>query len=282
VTGAAGARVTGLPASAVRSALRAHWPEYVAEAACLGLFLLSAVLFTVLLEWPGSPARAALPDAFGRRALMGAAMGATAMALVYSRLGQRSGAHMNPAFTLAFLRLGKIEPADALFYVLAQLAGGVGGVLAAAAVLAALGAPGAIADPHVRYAVTVPGEAGALVAFGAEVAIAFGMMSLVLVLANHARVARATGVLVGLLVAAYIAFEAPLSGMSMNPARTLGSALPARVFDALWIYLSAPLVGMLAAAEIVPRTGLVREVMCAKLNHHTRLRCIFRCGWRSE
>jgi aquaporin Z len=265
--------------SALASALRAHWPEYLTEAACLGLFMVSAVTMCALLELPSSPVHGALPDPFVRRALMGAAMGATAMAIVYSPLGQRSGAHMNPAFTLAFLRLGKVAPADALFYVGAQIAGGVLGVLAAASVLALVGAPAAVADPHVRFAVTVPGPWGRTAAFAAEALCAFGMMTLVLVLANRPRIARITGICVGVLVALYITFEAPISGTSMNPARTLGSALPARVFDGLWIYLSAPVLGMLAAAELVPRSGLVREVLCAKLNHHTRLRCIFRCRW---
>ena len=75
------------------AALRRHWPEYLIEAFLLGAFMVSALGFTVLLEHPGSPVRAALPDALVRRALMGCAMGATAISLVYSPLGQRSGAH---------------------------------------------------------------------------------------------------------------------------------------------------------------------------------------------
>jgi aquaporin Z len=88
-----------------------HWREYAAEAVALGLFMVAATVCTVALEHPASPLRAALPEAFGRRLVMGLAMGATAAAIIYSPLGARSGAHMNPAVTLAFLWLGRMPAA---------------------------------------------------------------------------------------------------------------------------------------------------------------------------
>src|SRR5687767_11974542 len=114
---------------AFATALRRHWPEYLIEAFLLGAFMVSALGVTALLEHPASPVRAALPEPLVRRRLVGCGMGATAVSLVYSPWGQRSGAHFNPALTLTFLRLGKIEPADACGYLLAQFAGGVLGVL---------------------------------------------------------------------------------------------------------------------------------------------------------
>jgi len=91
-------------------AIRGHWPEYLTEAAGLGLFMLSACVFTTLLEYPGSPAHQAIADPFLRRVLIGIAMGLTAVGLIYSPWGQRSGAHLNPSVTLAFWRLGKVQP----------------------------------------------------------------------------------------------------------------------------------------------------------------------------
>jgi len=273
--GALSAPPPGVPLAA---ALRAHWPEYAIEGAALGAFMVSALVFTVLLEWPGSALHAALPDAALRRALVGVAMGATAIGLVYSPWGQRSGAHMNPALTLTFLRLGKIEPAVALFYVLAQVAGGALGVALAAAALDSM-LPGAVSHPSVRFAVTVPGPAGIAAAFAAEAAIAFGLVAVVLEVSNRPRIARATGLCCGALVAAYITFEAPLSGMSMNPARTLASAFSAGVYDAIWLYFAAPLLGMLAAAELHLRRRRAPRVRCAKLDHSPRRPCPFRCGW---
>jgi aquaporin Z len=227
------------PATAIRS----HWPEYAIEAALLASFMISAIACTVALEHPLSPLRTALPDPTVRRVAIGLAMGATAIALIYSPFGQRSGAHFNPAVTLTYLRLGKVRTADAVFYVLAQLAGGVAGVAIAALALGMLPA-----DPAVNYAVTTPGRFGAATAFAAEVAISFGMMLTVLTVSNQPRIARFTGLCSGALVALYIAVEAPISGMSMNPARTLGSAAIAQVFTSLWIYFTAPLAGMLLAS----------------------------------
>src|SRR5512143_3634766 len=110
------------------SALRAHWPEYLIEAAGLGTFMISACAFGVLLFHPESAAYAALGDDFFRRIVMGLAMGGTAVAIIYSPWGRRSGAHINPSTTLAFLWLGKVRGADAAFYVAAQFVGAVAGV----------------------------------------------------------------------------------------------------------------------------------------------------------
>ena len=90
-------------------ALKEHWPEYLCEAAELGLFMISAGLFTILLHHPSSPVLNFIPSEFTRRMLTGIAMGSTAIALVFSPLGKRSGAHFNPAVTLTFWRLGKVE-----------------------------------------------------------------------------------------------------------------------------------------------------------------------------
>jgi len=91
--------------------------------------------------------------------------------------------------------------------------------------------------------------------------------------------ARFTGVFAGLMVTTYISLEAPYSGMSMNPARTFASALPAHVWTALWIYFTAPPLGMLLAAELYVRQHTIHQVFCAKLHHHNDKRCIFRCNW---
>jgi aquaporin Z len=255
-------------------ALFRHWPEYLIEGAGLGLFLLAAVGFTVLLEHPGSPLRAALPEPLLRRALMGAAMGATAVALVCSPFGQRSGAHFNPALTFTYFRLGRIAPADAAGYAIAQFAGALAGVALAGVLFGALPA-----DAAVRFAVTLPGSPGPAAAFAAELAISFGLMLTVLASTNSPRFARYTPFLCGLLIAAYITLEAPLSGMSMNPARTLGSAARAGEFSWLWIYFLAPPLGMLLAAQVYVGLGARRQVHCAKLHHHNAQRCIFRCGY---
>jgi len=203
---------------------------------------------------------------------MGLSMGLTAISIIYSPWGKQSGAHINPSVTVAFLRLRKIERWDAFFYISAQFLGAVLSVT-----LAALLFRKAIADANVRYVVTVPGETGVLVAFAVEFLMAFGMMTLVLHLSSHKQLSRYTGLFAGLLVATYITLAAPFSGMSMNPARTLGSALPAGVFNALWIYFTAPPLAMLFAAEVYLWQKGKSAVRCCKLHLDNPRRCIF-CG----
>ena len=255
-------------------ALTSHWPEYLIEATCLGLFMVSANLFSVAIFHPASPLAGALTDPLGARFLMGLAMGGTAIALIFSPWGKRSGAHMNPATTLTFYRLGRVSSWDAAFYVAAQFAGGLAGTLVAAATLRPW-----VADPSVDYAATLPGPGGAGVAFAAEMAITFVLMTTVLVVSNTKRLARFTGLFAGALVALYITFEAPLSGMSMNPARTFGSAVFASNYMALWVYFTAPFLGMLLAAETYVRTGRGRTAHCAKYHHENGQRCIFFCRY---
>jgi aquaporin Z len=265
-------------ASGAIEAVRRHWPEYLIEAAGLALFMISAGAFGTLLEYPQSPMRSMLPDPIVRRALMGIAIGATAIGLIYSPWGRQSGAHFNPAVTLAFSRLGKVVPWDGVFYVIAQFVGGLTGVVAISAMLG-----NAFRRLPVEFVVTIPGSAGPLIAFLAEFAISFGLMLAVLYTSNHIRLMRYTGLFAGALLASYITVEAPFSGMSMNPARTLASATPSGVWDGLWIYFLAPILGMLIAVDAYRLLTGRAGVICAKLNHITHRRCIFRhCGFKEH
>jgi aquaporin Z len=250
----------------------AHWPEYVIEATCLALFMISAAVVATLLQHPASPVTGWTTTPLLQRVPMGIAMGLTAAALIYSPLGSRSGAHMNPAVTLTFLRLGKIAPVDAAGYIAAQFLGGVAGIA-----LATWALGGLLAHPSVNYVATVPGMAGSGIAFAAELLISFLMMSMVLGMSNTPRLARLTGMGAGVLVAIYIIVEAPFSGMSMNPARTLGSNVLASTISTLWIYFIAPPIGMLLAGEWYARRYGRARVRCAKLHHPSGVPCIFAC-----
>ena len=245
------------------------------EAGGLGLFMISACVFTTLIEHPGSPIRQWILSAPVRRMVTGIGMGLTAIGLIYSPWGKQSGAHLNPSVTITYLRLGKLTGTDAFFYVLAQFAGAAAGVLVCAVFLKPW-----ISHPAVNYAVTVPGRSGTLVAFAAELLISFLLMTLILVASNSKSFPPFTGVLAGVLIAAYITLEAPLSGMSMNPARTAGSALLSHVWKEWWLYFTAPPIGMLAAGELYRWRRGLRGVICAKLHHQNGKRCIFRCGFR--
>ncbi len=225
--------------------LKNNWPNYLIEAWALGMFMISATFFAGMLEIPGLPGRHWITDPFVRRWLMGLAMGITAICLIYSPLGRRSGAHMNPAVTLTFLYLKKINRFDAIWYTIAQVIGGV-----MAMILFKILFPMFVSAPEVNFVQTQPGMAGVWVGFMAEAAISFGLILLVLYSSNSEKTAPYTGLFAGCLVMLYITFEAPFSGMSMNPARTLASAVAAGNFTHFWIYLFAPLLGMLGAAQV--------------------------------
>ncbi len=251
-----------------------NWPEYLLEAGGLGLFMLSAGLFATLLGHPDSPVVAAAPDPLARRVLMGLAMGLTAVVNIYSPWGRRSGAHYNPATTLTFFRLGKVAPQDAVFYVLFQFLGGLAGAGVAAVLLRS-----AYLDPPVSATATRPGWAGQVGAFTAELAITFVLISVVLRVANAPRAARYTGLVVGLLVAVYITVEDPVSGMSMNPARSFAPAVFSGEWTGLWVYFVAPPLGMLLAAEVYLWRRGRTAVRCGKM-HHDSARCLF-CEYHS-
>ncbi len=246
------------------------------EAAELGVFMVVACTAGVLLEFPGSPLRQGIPEDWVRRVIAGLAMGVTAIGIIYSPWGKRSGAHFNPAVTLTFWRLGKVKGADTAFYVAAQFIGSVAGVMLAAAVFQET-----LTAPPVSSAATLPGTQGALAAFGAEVLIAFIQMTVILNVSNRPAISRHTGLVAGALVALYISVEGPLSGMSMNPARTFGSALSAGIWGSIWIYFVAPPLGMLLAAQFFLWLKGADGASCAKLHHHNRERCIFNCSFEA-
>ena len=128
-----------------------------------------------------------------------------------------------------------------------------------------------------RSLATVP-RTGVGFAFAVEVVITFILMTAVLTATNRQRFARYTGVIAGTLIALYVALLKPVG---VNPARSFSTALPLGLWEMLWVYLTAPLVGMLLAAEVYVRRHGPRSVHCAKLNHQTERRCIFRCGYRA-
>ena len=252
------------------NSLRRHWPEYLMEAGEAGCYLFSACVLATLLWHPASPLQAYLPNDVVRRMLMGAGMGATIILIVHSPWGKQSGAHFNPAVTLAYCRLGKVASWDAVFYCVSQLVGAVGGV--ALATLMLWGAP---AHSAVRYSATLPGSFGDSIAFLAEVTVSFLLMMSILVASNHNVLAPYTRYFAAFLIGAGIAFESPLSGMSANPARTFGPTVCGGYWQSLWIYLTAPTVGMLAAGQVFLLSRNGKGPFCAKLDHQNDKRCIF-------
>ncbi len=243
------------------------------EAAGLAGFMIGASLLTTLLEHPDSPIQQLLgQQPTLRRVPLSLVLGGYIAGFIYSSWGRQSGAHLNPAMTWAFFRLGKIRFADALWYMLAQFTGAI-----AAAQLMKLLLGKLYAYPSVNYAATVPSHAAHATAqaFAAEFIISFVMLFVMLVAINSRRLERLAGLLAGLLIGLFLLVETPYSGMSMNSARTFGSAFAAWHWRDLWIYFTAPPLAMLLAAEIFRRWKRQQVIACAKLWHSYNRRCIF-------
>jgi aquaporin Z len=244
--------------------------EFVGTALLL-LIGLSAVVFDFAA---GSPMVRWLPDEDVRRLLTGIVFAGTATAIVYSPLGRRSGGHINPAVTGAFLRLGKIAPRSAAGYWAAQFAGALAGALIVRAIWGRLAV-------QVHVGATVPGPRGVLVAVVAEAVGTFLLLTLILLFVDRPRLQRFTPAAAGLLVAFLVFVEAPVSGTSLNPARTLGPALVAGDYRGLWAYFVGPVAGALCATWVYLRGH--RQVRCGKLIHDPRYECCFLdCAYTAE
>jgi len=167
-------------------------------------------------------------------------MGLTAIAIIYSPWGKQSGAHLNPAVTFTFFRLGRLNR-GCVFYIVAQFLGG------------RIGAGGeevlreAIADPAVELCCHNSWLRWSWSCV-LQVIISFGLMLMVLFTSNNQKLAP---LFAGILVATYITLEAPLSGTSMNPARTLPFPSSGRQSG----FTSQLLLGMLLAEVYVRLRG---------------------------
>ncbi len=220
------------------------WKSYFIEAWALGMFMISASLFVIVFEHPDFYLNKMIPNGFIRRMCIGAAMGLTAVGLIYSKWGKHSGAHLNPAVTLANYQLNRISLQDTIGYIIAQFSGALVGIL-----LLDIFFHLYMAHPSVNYIVTIPGQYGLQAAAFAEFLLAFILFLVVLIVSNS-KLAGITGWLAGLMVFIFITFEAPISGMSINPARSFGPAFVSGIYRSFWIYIVAPVAGMQFAAYL--------------------------------
>ena len=220
-----------------------HYPLYFIEAWGLGMFMMAASLVTILFQHPDLNLVHYIPSDITRRFIIGVAMGSTAVGIINSPWGRKSGAHINPSVTFTMLWLHKISLPDAFFYVFFQIIGGIFGIGIIVMLL-----PSYMNNASVNYIVTVPGTSGIPAAIIGEAIISFLMMFITLVSSNNKKIEHLTGFITGLLIISFVTFEAPYSGFSMNPSRTLASALPAHNWTAWSLYMIVPPLSMLFAA----------------------------------
>lgn len=225
-----------------------HGRAYLAEA--LGTFLLVLVgLSVVIFDFGrGSPVAALVPDPLMRRILTGFLFGGVGALVAVSPIGRVSGAHLDPVLSWAFWAVGSLHWKDALLYTVAQTVGAVGAAFLLPGLWGGFGA-------SVLYGATVPGPAGVLAALAGEAVATFCLVAGILWFVAHKRLRPFTPGLIPPLVALLVGFEAPLSGTSMNPARSLGPAIVGHATGFLWIDLLGPAIGAAMAAWAVVSPG---------------------------
>jgi aquaporin Z len=236
------------------------WQPVAAEFAGTALLLAAGLSIVIWASAPASPLVHAMRDAAARRALTGALFGTVGASIAISPLGRESGAHLNPVVTLAFWAERRIRTSTLLAYVAAQAAGGIVG----SSVLLAWGRLGR----SVRYGATTPGHAGSLAALGGEAAATFALIALLFGVLGSPRLRHGAPLLFPPLYAVLVLVEAPLSGTSTNPARSLGPAVVSETWTGFWVYLAGPLVGT-AVALAIRRLPVIRRlaVEVAKVHH---------------
>jgi len=158
--------------------------------------------------------------------------GLVIMVMIYA-LGHVSGAHFNPAVTIAFVLSRHFPLSRAVLYLAAQFSGAI---VAAALLRASLGD---VADVGATLPAGSDGQS-----FLWEAVLTFFLMLVIMAVATDTRsVGEAAAIAIGGTVGLDAMFGGPVSGASMNPARSLGPALVSGETRALWVYLTAPLVG---------------------------------------
>src|SRR6478672_3539543 len=155
-------------------------------------------------------------------------------AIVFA-IGYKSGAHVNPAVTVAFLITKRMNAIDGIFYIIFQI---IGGILAASVVFAILG-------PAISSSVTLPADNNVIRAFLLETAMTFTLVYIVLTTAATAsnKIAPLAGLAIGLTLGFNVIFGGSISGGSLNPARSFGPALITGNLSYNWIYWIAPVIG---------------------------------------
>lgn len=165
--------------------------------------------------------------------------GLVVLTMIYS-FGHISGAHFNPAVTLAFLLLRKISKREAIQYIFIQL---IAALAASTTLLLMFG--------NVSYLGATLPSGSWLQSFVLEFVLTFVLMLVILTTAVHEKAIKTfSGTAIGATIALEAMFGGPISGASMNPARSFGPAIVSGTFYSLWIYLFATTLGALCAALI--------------------------------
>jgi aquaporin Z len=231
---------------------------FFSELVGTALLVLGGLSVIIVMFGDGSPVGRLVTNELLRTTLTAFLFGTIGSAIALSWVGRESGAHINPAVTVAFWLMRRLDLRAATGYIVAQLLGACVGALP----LLAWGSMGR----SVAFGATVPGQgySTAVVLLG-EVVTTFGLVATLCVFLGFRHLRRFTPFVIPFLYALMVPLEAPISGTSTNPARTLGPALISGRWDGWWIYWLGPMLGALVA--ILVCSSFARRVEVAKLYH---------------
>jgi aquaporin Z len=238
------------------------FPLFVAEFIGTAL-LLSVGLSIVITNWgKGSFIAGLIPDEPLRRTITGFLFGCTGCAIALSKVGKISGAHINPAVSFSFWCSGKMKFKAFIGYIISQSAGAVAGSIP----LLLWGQQGS----SILYANTEPGPAGTTAAFLGEAITTAALISVIFVFIGSKKLRNYTPFAMPFLYSFMVWAEAPLSGCSTNPARSLGPAVISHVFTDHWLYWLAPFTGALAIILVYRGAALHKyyRIEAARISHH--------------
>jgi aquaporin Z len=247
---------------------RFHWAEYAAEGFGTGVLVFVGLSAVVFCSAKGLPMEQWIPDASLRRLLTGMLFSGTGSLIAISPLGKLSGAHISPSVSLAFWLQGKMHRLDFLGYVVAQCCGAIAGAFLLTAFWGSYAA-------SVNNGMTLPSESYGLgTAFFAEVSLTFLLVLLIFGFVSYSRLLRWTPLMTWVVVGLMVWLESPISGTSLNSARSLGPAFVSGRWTDQWIYMVAPPLG--AAIAVVIFRFFERDVLTGKLFHVPHYRSIFK------
>jgi|SRR5262245_10955655 len=234
------------------------WRLLVSEMVGTALLLLGGLSIVIFMFGAGSPMERLVPSVVVRQCITGFLFGCVGASIAVSAVGKESGAHINPAVTLAFWLMQKLDGRTALAYVLAQLAGAIAGTVP----LLVWGSMGR----SVAFGAALPG-AGYTTAtvFMGEAMTTFTLIAGLCVFIGFRRLRPFTPLLMPFLYAAMVPLEAAVSGTSTNPARAFGPELVSGRWDGWWIYWAGPIAG--TAVAILVCSALAKRIEVAKIYH---------------
>jgi aquaporin Z len=248
-----------------------HWAEYIAEVIGTALVVFVGLSTAVFNFGEGLPMEQLIPDRGIRLLLTGVVFAGSGSLVAISPLGKLSGAHINPAVSLAFWIQGKMSQLDFIGYIVGQFLGGTIGAFLLEAVWGKYAA-------SVNNGMTLPGtDYSLLFVFSAEIYMTFLLVLSISVFLSSHRLMQWTPLMTWLLMTIMVWLGSPISGTSVNPARSFGPALVTWFWQDQWIYCLAPILGSLMAVGVFRQLSRGRRsILTGKLFHVPNYRCIFK------